>query len=341
MADRDPAAFFGALGEALAASSGAAEAAERGLAATAAFFAAESGLLLLRQGGGDVLAVRAACGRAGPQARGHTLPAGQAAALLAAEAGLIYRAGSGKKPPAGLAELMGLSPAVLAAAPLKGRRRVFGAVVLAAGTEEDFDTAGLATLAAAALYTAQVIEKLCYLRIGKRLASIDSLTGARGRRALEKTLAGEIDRCQRYKTPLSVLWVELDDFKRITDTFGHAAADKVLVEAARILAKNIRTVDTLARYGGDEFVVLLPNTSRENAQVVRQRILSDLETYNAARQELPFQMSVGLHTAGPEGVEDILTYSDLDLKRRRYHSEELDLENLEIHLDRMEIEDPE
>ncbi len=138
-----------------------------------------------------------------------------------------------------------------------------------------------------------------------------------------------------------MLWIELDDFKRITDTFGHAAADKVLVEAARILAQNIRNVDTLARYGGDEFVILLPNTSRENTQIVRQRILTDLEKYNSAKQELPFQMSVGLHTAGAEGVEDILTYSDLDLKRRRYISEELDLQNLDIHLEEMEMEETE
>jgi diguanylate cyclase (GGDEF)-like protein len=331
-------AFFSALGETLAACSGVGEAAARGLESIAAWFEAESGYLLLRQRGS--LCVRAVCGKAKAALKGTTLPAEQAGALAEGGEPLLFPAAGGAGLPAGLARLVGKAPASLMAAPLRDRKRVFGLILLTGGKARPFGAGELEILTAAALYTAQVIEKLCYLRIGKRMASIDSLTGVRGRRSLEKTLAAEIDRCKRYKTPLSVLWIELDDFKRITDTFGHAAADKALIEAARILSGNIRNVDTLARYGGDEFVILLPNTSKENAQIVRQRILTDLEQYNSAKQELPFQMSLGLHTAGPEGVEDILTYSDLDLKRRRYHSEELDLENLENHLGEMEMEEP-
>lgn len=341
MADSDLLGFFTQLGMTLAACDSIGEAAEGGLAAMASFFKAESGMLLLRRNGGESLFVRAACGQAGNNRAGETLPAGQAGDLLARDAKLLYKRGRKPLPPPGLKRLLGKLPATLMAVQLRGRKRVLGILLLAGGQGRDFVDADLEILDAAALYTAQVIEKLCYLRIGKRMASIDSLTGVRGRRSLEKTLAAEIDRCKRYGTPLSVLWIELDDFKRITDTFGHAAADKVLVEAARILAQNIRNVDTLARYGGDEFVILLPNTSRENTQIVRQRILTDLEKYNSAKQELPFQMSVGLHTAGADGVEDILTYSDLDLKRRRYHSEELDLQNLDIHLEEMEMEETE
>jgi len=347
MAEEGWPGFFSSLGEALAACGGVGEAAEKGLAAMVSGFGARGGLLLLRQSGGESLSVRAACGPDSAELRARTLPADQAAELLEADKPLVFAAGSGGKPslPAVLKPLVGEQDGAFVSAPLKGRKRVFGLVLLAlnqsaGGEAGGWGEAECAVLGAAALYTAQVIEKLCYLRLGRRLASIDPLTGVRGRRNLEKTLAAEIDRCKRYKTPLSVLWIELDDFKRITDTFGHAAADKILVEAARILENNIRNVDTLARYGGDEFVILLPNTSRENAQIVRQRILTDMEAYNTAKQKLPFQMSVGLHTAGPEGVEDILTYSDLDLKRRRYRSEELDLENLEIHLDEMEMEEP-
>jgi diguanylate cyclase (GGDEF)-like protein len=335
MAEEGWPGFFSSLGESLAACGGVGEAAEKGLSAMVSGFGAQGGLLMLRQSGGDSLSVRAACGPDLAELRGRALQADQAAELLEAEGPLSL-----DPLPAGLKKLLsGQKGSPATGAPLKGRKRVFGFVLLVGGKAGGWGEVERAALGAAALYTAQVIEKLCCLRLGRRLASIDPLTGVRGRRNLEKTLAAEIDRCKRYKTPLSVLWIELDDFKRITDTFGHAAADKILVEAARILENNIRAVDTLARYGGDEFVILLPNTSRENAQIVRQRILTDMEAYNTAKQKLPFKMSVGLHTAGPEGVEDILTYSDLDLKRRRYRSEELDLENLEIQLDEMEMEE--
>ena len=97
------------------------------------------------------------------------------------------------------------------------------------------------------------------------LAIVDSLTGIFNRRRFETILGNEFKRATRYKTPLSCLMIDIDHFKQINDTHGHQDGDIVLREIAQIIQTSIREVDTLARWGGEEFVVLSPNTPKENA----------------------------------------------------------------------------
>src|SRR5262249_22188530 len=104
----------------------------------------------------------------------------------------------------------------------------------------------------------------------------DPLTGAYNRRHLEACLAGQWERLARYKTPVSILLLDLDHFKQINDQRGHDAGDQALVTVVQRVQQNIRRVDTVFRLGGEEFVVLLPDTAGEGAQVVACKLRDDV-----------------------------------------------------------------
>jgi diguanylate cyclase (GGDEF)-like protein/PAS domain S-box-containing protein len=104
------------------------------------------------------------------------------------------------------------------------------------------------------------------------LATIDGLTGAKNRRAFDQQLEMEYRRSLRYNTPLSLMLLDVDKFKQFNDSFGHLAGDGVLREVAQILMQNVRVIDFVARYGGEEYVVLLPNTGAEGAMILADRL---------------------------------------------------------------------
>ncbi len=105
------------------------------------------------------------------------------------------------------------------------------------------------------------------------LAITDPVTGLFNRRYVQEVLNQEFSRAQRYCTPFSCLLIDVDEFKQVNDKFGHEAGDKVLEELGKIIQMEIRKVDLAARYGGDELAVLLPESLREDAAQVAQRIL--------------------------------------------------------------------
>lgn len=105
------------------------------------------------------------------------------------------------------------------------------------------------------------------------LAITDPLTGLFNRRRFETILELEFKKTLRYKTPLSCLMIDIDHFKYVNDTYGHHTGDVVLKEVALLIQRNIREVDTAARWGGEEFAVLVPTISRDNALVPAKRIL--------------------------------------------------------------------
>ena len=106
----------------------------------------------------------------------------------------------------------------------------------------------------------------------ERQASEDALTGLDNRRRFEKDLAAAMARSQRDRTTGALLILDIDDFKRVNDSRGHPAGDRLIQEVAGVLRRRTRRSDTLARLGGDEFAVILPRCSREEARIAAEAI---------------------------------------------------------------------
>ena len=105
-----------------------------------------------------------------------------------------------------------------------------------------------------------------------QLATHDALTGLYNRREMNRLLAEEIVRGRRYQRPVSLLLIDLDRFKEVNDTFGHPAGDLVLQAVSATICESVRSLDRVARYGGEELAVILPETSQAQAVMVAERI---------------------------------------------------------------------
>ena len=126
------------------------------------------------------------------------------------------------------------------------------------------------------------------------LAVTDSLTGARNRRAFDDRLATEFALSARHSHPLSILLLDIDDFKAINDSFGHEEGDAVIREVAQCLQRTARTTDMVSRYGGEEFAILLPNTPVDSAAQLAERMRTAIQS--SFKRESPVTVSVGLAT---------------------------------------------
>lgn len=125
----------------------------------------------------------------------------------------------------------------------------------------------------------EVVEQTLKLR---ELAERDGLTGLYNHRFLIDAVEREFARARRYHRPLSILIIDMDGFKIINDTCGHAQGDKVLKQVAHILLQTVRFVDVAARYGGDEFVVVLPETNLKDGARLGERILKEIFPLSAS-----------------------------------------------------------
>jgi diguanylate cyclase (GGDEF)-like protein len=152
------------------------------------------------------------------------------------------------------------------------------------------------------------------LRRATRLARTDALTGVLNGRAFAVLAAREIDRMQRTRKPLSLAYLDLDDFKQINDSGGHLAGDTALRAVAKALTASVRRVDLVARMGGDEFAVLLPETSDAAAMEVLQRFRLHLAATSSAAA-LAVTASVGLvtWTRPPSSLDAMIRVADAQM----------------------------
>jgi diguanylate cyclase (GGDEF)-like protein len=157
--------------------------------------------------------------------------------------------------------------------------------------------------AAVALANATLIRRL------EREAETDYLTGFLNRRVLWDVLAAELQRAARYGYHLSVIFLDIDDFKAYNDTFGHLAGDVVLQKTAELIKNSIRTTDIACRYGGEEFIIILPGTKGGDAAKVAERIRKSIETYPFPHRRITASLGV-VQAKKNDSVDSLLARAD-------------------------------
>jgi len=181
--------------------------------------------------------------------------------------------------------------------PLKSRLRVLGVIQLVNvdmqhfGDQESFFLQSLCDYAAIAIENARAVEKI------QELTITDDCTGLYNARHLYKTLETEVYRSSRFGYEFSVVFIDLDHFKQVNDTHGHLIGSKLLAEIGYLIKAQLRLIDFAFRYGGDEFVVLLPQTGKDSAAVVARRLRDSLRASSFCKEEglnLNVRASMGL-----------------------------------------------
>lgn len=148
-------------------------------------------------------------------------------------------------------------------------------------------------------------------RLEQALARTDALTGVANLREFLRALETEIYRSGRYERPLSVAYVDLDDFKQVNDRLGHKAGDMLLRAIASVLAASIRESDVVGRLGGDEFALLMPETSGDAAEQVLRKLAHAVKEIRAG-DDLAVTTSIGCisYSTPPESAEEAITDAD-------------------------------
>src|SRR6266567_5761047 len=163
--------------------------------------------------------------------------------------------------------------------PVKGRDSVLGVIELAnGGADHSFTEEELVTLTLVSDYAAIALENVRRLRRMQELTVTDDCTGLYNARHLNQVLEGEIYRSSRFGHEFSLVFMDLDRFKNVNDAYGHLVGSKVLGRIGELIQGHLRVIDSAFRYGGDEFVLLLPQTSKQNALVVVRRLKGALKS---------------------------------------------------------------
>jgi two-component system cell cycle response regulator len=155
----------------------------------------------------------------------------------------------------------------------------------------------------------------------RALAAVDALTQLPNRRVLSERLAFEFARAARYVQPLSCLMVDVDYFKKVNDTFGHPMGDKVLIEVAATLQKTIRVTDMVGRYGGEEFMVILPQTKGADARIAGERLRRAVATRPRESPDVP-EVTISVGAAAMEqqaaaSVDELVRQADQALYKAK------------------------
>jgi diguanylate cyclase (GGDEF)-like protein len=159
------------------------------------------------------------------------------------------------------------------------------------------------------------MRKIKLYQIVEKLSMIDGLTNLLLRRNFTEALEKELERIKSYNLKLASLMIDVDHFKKLNDKYGHLAGDRVLVKIAQVIKDNTRRIDLASRYGGEEFAVALPETDREGAIIVAERIREQVEKeeFEIDSQKVKTTVSIGL-SFFPDNTEDLTELIDLSDK---------------------------
>jgi diguanylate cyclase (GGDEF)-like protein len=160
------------------------------------------------------------------------------------------------------------------------------------------------------------VELKAVLAQAEEVSHVDELTCLPNRRQVIKKLQNEVIRAERYKSQLSLSMIDIDHFKKINDSYGHTAGDQVLFQLANILQEGVRDPDTVGRYGGEEFLVVLPNTRLKEAQEQAARLCKRIhEAEFDIGEIIHLTVSIGVaeYKHGQENWQKFLSRADLAL----------------------------
>lgn len=161
--------------------------------------------------------------------------------------------------------------------PLTTRGKCLGVIELINKVEQEgFSEDDLIVLTTLADFTAIAIENAIFLNRVQELTITDDLTKLYNSRFLHNRLDYEVERAKRFRYELSMIFLDLDYFKEVNDAHGHLHGSKLLKEVAQILVAQLRTVDMACRYGGDEFIIMMPGTSKKNAVLVAEKLRNSI-----------------------------------------------------------------
>ena len=169
-----------------------------------------------------------------------------------------------------------------------------GVLALEGERPQDFSKYELDALTAVADIFAVAIKNCQHFEAARQLAYRDGLTGVFNRRFFEERIFEEIERCKRYNTELAVLMIDIDQFKAVNDNFGHMLGDEVLKEVAQIFIQQLRKTDVVCRYGGEEFVILLPQLSADRVLEVAEKLRRLVHACPFPGVAIPVSISIGI-----------------------------------------------
>jgi diguanylate cyclase (GGDEF)-like protein/PAS domain S-box-containing protein len=153
----------------------------------------------------------------------------------------------------------------------------------------------------------------------EELARLDGMTGLKNYRAFQQRLRVEFARAERYIMPLSLILLDVDQFKSYNDTYGHPAGDEVLIAIAQILQEAARGIDFVARYGGEEFVIIMPNTGMEGAIRIAERMRAAIEDFQWPERSVTASAGISTISSSIDTSALLLTHADRALYHAKNH----------------------